>query len=198
MAVEKLRESHIWKRDEYDWYVEPKVCSQALFELESFNGTIWDPACGMGRIVDSAREAGYEAVGTDINPEARSDREPYCFLNDNVPVLKDNIVSNPPFGIAEEFVRKGIEIVNQSGKVAMILPIVWMAGFSKKRDWLPNSPLKVVYPISPRPSMPPAKVIMSGEKPGNGTKDFAWFVWQNGFSGSPKIAFMNTRNLYWR
>lgn len=196
MAVEKERASHIWKRDEFDWYVEPEICSEALFIVEKFDGSIWDPACGMGRIVSSAISAGYEAVGTDLNPKANSIYgECYNFLTDYVPIEKHNIVSNPPFGIAEEFVIKAIEDVKVGGKVAMILPLVWMAGFSTKRSWLPVSPLMRVYPISPRPSMPPAAVIMSGEKPGNGTKDFAWFVWEKGYEGHAQIAFMNTRAL---
>ena len=195
MVVEKARASHIWKRDEYDWYIEPKICSEALFIVEKFDGTIWDPACGSGRIVTSAINSGYDAIGTDLNPKAESDHQPYNFLTDYIPVEKHNIVSNPPFGIAEEFVRKAIEEVRVSGKVAMILPLVWMAGFSTKRSWLPVSPLRRVYPISPRPSMPPAAVILSGEKPGNGTKDFAWFVWEKGYKGQAEIAFMNTRKI---
>lgn len=195
MAVEKARDSHIWKRDEFDWYVEPEICSEALFIVEKFDGSIWDPACGMGRIINSAHNAGYETVGTDLNPKSSSNHEPFDFLKDEVPIDKHNIVSNPPFGVAEDFVLKAIDEVKFGGKVAMILPLVWMAGFSTKRSWLPLSPLRRVYPISPRPSMPPAAVIMSGEKPGNGTKDFAWFVWEKGYEGQAEIAFMNTRML---
>jgi hypothetical protein len=102
---------------------------------------------------------------------------------------------NPPFGLAEDFVREAIEIVPRGGKVAVILPLVWVSGFSTKRDWLPNSPLCTLYPISPRPSMPPGRVIEAGEKPGNGTKDFAWLVWQNGYCGEASVRFMNTNEV---
>jgi hypothetical protein len=62
----RKRESHLWQRDEHDWYIEPIWCSARLFEAEKFEGGIWDPACGSGRIPQAAIDAGLEAVGTDL------------------------------------------------------------------------------------------------------------------------------------
>lgn len=195
MSTLRKKDAHLWDRDLHDWYVEPKRCSLALFNFMKFEGPIWDPACGMGRIVESAIELGHDSFGTDLIERSSYCEATFDFLS-ILPARKfSNIVSNPPFGIAEEFVQRALEIIPHGGKVAMILPLVWMAGFSTKRDWLPVSPLKKVLPISPRPSMPPGAVIVAGEKPGNGTKDFAWFVWEQGFTGEATIAFLNT-NTY--
>ncbi|MES0008518.1 hypothetical protein NKJ64_25655 [Mesorhizobium sp. M0062] len=192
MAIVKEKLAHLWERDPNDFYVEPYECSRSLFRLEAFEGLIWDPACGLGRIVVEARAAGFVAIGSDIIKrselcELRSD-----FLSRSFRPEFSNIVMNPPFGLAEEFVREAIDIVPNGGKVAAILPLVWLSGFSTKRDWLPLSPLKTVYPISPRPSMPPGRVIEAGIRPGNGTKDFSWLVWQKGYSSPPTVVFMNT------
>lgn len=193
MAITKKKEAHIWKRDQHDWYVEPIECSLALFSIECILGPIWDPACGMGRILWSARQIGLSAIGSDV--VARTKSIDFCadFLGEVDEPEFRSIVSNPPFGVAEDFVRLAIDRAPLGGKVAMLLPLVWMAGFSTKRDWLPASPLRRIYPISPRPSMPPGAVIEAGIKPGNGTKDFAWFVWEIGFSGAPEIRFLNTK-----
>lgn len=194
MPAIREKQAHLWERDPLDWYVEPLECSAALFALEHFEGSVWDPACGLGRIVAQARAAGLYAVGSDIVR-----RSPLCdaesdFLNRSYEPSFHNIVMNPPFSLAEEFVREAIRIVPIGGKVAVILPLVWVSGFSSKRDWLPSSPLRTLYPISPRPSMPPGKVIEAGIKPGNGTKDFAWLVWQNGYSGEASVRFLNTNS----
>jgi hypothetical protein len=195
VPAKTFKKAHIWDRDKHDWYVEPFECSAALFAIETFRGTIWDPACGMGRIVLEAQKAGLNAIGTDI--VRRSDVcEHQCdFLRKRPDIKFSNIVSNPPFGKAEEFVQKSLSLVKPGGKVAMLLPLVWMAGFSTKRHWLPISPLRRVFPISPRPSMPPGAVIVAGERAGNGTKDFAWFLWENGYSGKPEIVFLNTSSF---
>lgn len=192
MSVVRRRDAHIWERDQHDWYIEPEECSRGLFAVEDFSGRVWDPACGIGRIVKSARSAGLAAFGTDV-----VSRGPLCerqmdFLFQSIDIGFDHIVSNPPFKYAEEFVQKAISSVPNGGKVGMLLPLVWVTGFSSKRDWLPSSPLKALLPISPRPSMPPGAVVMSGEKVGNGTKDFAWLVWQRGYTGSCELRFLNT------
>lgn len=194
MAKIREKQAHLWERDDLDWYVEPKECSRALFYVESFNGPIWDPACGIGRIVEQAVSVGKQAFGSDV-----INRSIYCeftanFLDFeyNIPRYS-NIVMNPPFSLAEEFIKKSINIIPNGGKIAAILPLVWLAGFSTKRDWLPESPLRKVFPISPRPSMPPGKVVLAGEKPGNGTKDFCWLVWQKGYTGRPEVEFLNTQ-----
>jgi hypothetical protein len=192
MLARKPKNVHVWQRDAFDWYVEPYACSAALFAAETFEGMIWDPACGMGRIVQEARKAGLAAVGTDIVKRGDLCASVGDFLTSASPIEFNHIVTNPPFALSEQFVLHALQLVRPRGKVAMLLPLVWMAGFSTKRDWLPTSPLRRVYPISPRPSMPPGAVVEAGVKPGNGTKDFAWFVWQSGYAGKPEIVFLKT------
>lgn len=192
MAVIREKDAHIWERDPLDWYVEPHECSAALFQLEEFVGTVWDPACGSGRIVEQAQKASLPAFGTDIVRRSDFCQSQMDFLDRPSTPEFANIVTNPPFSHAEDFVREAIRITPVGGKIAVILPLVWVSGFSSKRDWLPHSPLKTLYPISPRPSMPPGKVIEAGIKAGNGTKDFAWLVWQVGYSGNASVRFMNT------
>lgn len=193
MPVVRQKDAHIWERDPHDWYVEPPECSAALFAMSDFSGVVWDPACGMGRIVESARGAGLQAVGTDIVRRGEICEREFDFLDEDVELGFSHIVSNPPFKHSEEFVRRAIDLVPHGGKVAMLLPLVWLTGFSSKRDWLPESPLKTLFPISPRPSMPPGAVVISGQTVGNGTKDFAWFVWERGHTGGCAVEFMNTK-----
>ena len=58
--------AHIWAKEEHGFYIEPQWCSERLFEVEKFNGAIWDPACGIGRVAEAARRAGYRAIATDM------------------------------------------------------------------------------------------------------------------------------------
>lgn len=58
--------AHIFDRADDEFYVEPQWVSDALFDAEIFDGSIWDPACGMGNIVESAKFLEFDVVGTDI------------------------------------------------------------------------------------------------------------------------------------
>src|SRR6202035_4229037 len=66
LDIKRAEKSHLWKREENEHYVEEMWCSRRLFDVEQFQGEIIDPACGFGRIVESALLAGYSAGGADI------------------------------------------------------------------------------------------------------------------------------------
>lgn len=198
----RKRESSMWEREANDWYVEPEWCSARLFEEERFEGRVHDPACGMGNIVKSARAADLYATGSDIVrriEEDEEDDERICdyvedFLSQEPSIRFDNIVSNPPFKLCDDrktgrfpFVERALQLAHH--KVALLLPSKWIQG-DKRAAWLATTPLRRVWFISPRPSMPPGQVLEAGHKPGNGTTDYAWFVWLKGYDGAPEIRWL--------
>lgn len=176
----------IWQRDNDDFYVEPFWCSAALFMREPFENTILDPACGLGRIVWEARRFGYQAIGTDKVRRSDICRDEIDFLTCAAPGY--DIVANPPFGIADEFVKHALTV--SRSKVAMLLPATWHFG-SKRAAWLKTTPLRRIYALTPRPSMPPGAVIEAGVEPGGGTKDFAWYVWLRGYDGPVETCWLS-------
>ena len=178
--------AHLWDRHPEDWYIEPSWTSERLFAVESFLGEVCDPACGSGRILASAEKASYQIRGFDL-----VQRSSYCtrvenFLNFSAYRL-DNIVSNPPFGIAQQFVQHALAMADR--KVAMLLPTKWVQG-DKRSRWLETTPLRRVLFLAPRPSMPPGPVIEAGISPGGGKEDFAWFIWHIGFDGKPECGWL--------
>jgi len=192
----RKRESNLWVREAHDWYVEPEWVSRRFFEEEKFERGILDPACGGGNIVKSARALGLHAVGSDLIERADGFMYGLDFTDSDFPreicMMRfggecANIVCNPPFSLAEKFVE--IALVYAEGKVAMLLPANWVQG-DKRSRWLQASPLRRVWFITPRPSMPPGQVLQAGGKPGNGTTDYAWFVWLRGYDGSPEIRWL--------
>lgn len=181
----RKKESHLWRRHPEDFYVEPEWVSGRLFEEEQFDGPLYDPACGLGRIVQSAKLAGLSCHGMDIRQRCEACVGQFDFLTTKDPW--PNIVSNPPFGIAEKFVAHALTLAER--KVAMLLPANWVQG-DKRSRWLATTALRRVYFITPRPSMPPGTAILAGQKPGNGTTDYAWFVWLRGYDGSPEVCWL--------
>jgi len=178
--------AHVWDKEPNGFYVEPEWCSQRLFEVESFSGTVWDPACGIGRIVESARVAGYRTLATDIVDRGYSHfTGELDFLAEVGRIPATNIVCNPPFTECDKFVWRALDLVE--GKVAMI----WLARRLNAARWLQNTPLARVYLLTPRPSMPPGHVILAGEKPGGGTQDFCWLVFEHKRFGSPELRWLS-------
>lgn len=181
----RKRESNLWAREADDWYVEPEWVSARLFEEEKFEGEICDPAAGGGNIIRSAAAAGYATVACDIVDRGFPLYNVADFRTSGS--CRDNFVSNPPFALAEAFLDRALK--NSHRKVALLLPANWVQG-DKRSRMLAATPLRRVYFITPRPSMPPGHVLAAGDKPGNGTTDYAWFVWLRGYDGSPEVRWL--------
>lgn len=186
VAAPQQKNAHLWARHPQDWYVEPEWCSRRLFEVERFGPTIWDPSCGLGRILVSARAAGYVVAGSDLVERSEHCEWTADFMATQPLERGAQIVSNPPFGIADAYAKHALR---HAEKVALLLPTKWMNA-AGRGAWLETTPLRRVWLLAPRPSMPPGPVIEAGEKPGNGTVDFAWFVWERGYDGLPELHWL--------
>lgn len=189
MEKPKSKNAHLWERDENDWYIEPAWCSARLFDVEKFDGSIFDPAAGVGGIVQSARNAGYAAGGIDLIQRRNNFgiKGGHNFFSTRLfsGTLFDNIVSNPPFGRIEEFSHLAVKAARF--KVALLFPVRRVA----HALWLRDLPLAHIYYLTPRPSMPPGRVVMRGIKPGSGQQDFAWLVFDKMHHGDITHAWLH-------
>jgi hypothetical protein len=179
------RHSHIFDRDRDDFYSEPEWCSRRLFEVEQFTGLIWDPCCGLGAIVRSARAAKLSNFASDIADHGYGVRQD--FLTAPTPTIAGlfNVVCNPPFKSAREFVERALTL--GAAKVAIIFPTARL----NAAHWLEALPLARIWLLTPRPSMPPGEVILRGEKPGGGKTDFCWLVFDRTHTGPPTLAWLH-------
>jgi hypothetical protein len=143
-----------------------------------------DPACGTGGIVEAARAVGYQTIATDIVDRGYGHFDGCVdFLCSDRRVA--NVVTNPPYYIARAFAEHALKLARR--KVAML----WLARRLNAARWLQSTPLARVYLLTPRPSMPPGHVIAAGEKPGGGSQDFVWLVWEHGYIGPPELRWLH-------
>jgi len=149
---------------------------RALLRVESFPGSIWEPAVGDGTMAHVLAE------GTDVRNVVASDLVDrgsnlpgfftHDFLGPGGCVGIDHVVTNPPFELGERFVVKALSL-DVPGKVAMFLRLAWLEGRGRhRRIWS---------------TRPPARVwVFSGRQPlrrnggewQTGLIAFGWFVWE--------------------
>jgi hypothetical protein len=180
----RLRRSHLFDRDDHDFYVEPAWCAARLLAVEPFAGLIWDPAAGLGTILRAARAAGLSNLASDIADRGCGARHDFL----TAPALTTgafSVVTNPPFALAREFVERALTL--GAAKVAVIFPTARL----NAARWLEALPLSRIWLLTPRPSMPPGNVILRGEKPGGGKTDFAWLVFDRTYSGPPVMRWLH-------
>ena len=173
----RKRNSHIFARARNDLYVERPWCSERLFAVEEFPGTIWDCCCGTGTIIRSARAAGLGAYGTDI-----SDGCDFLSIEpvQDPPVF--SIVTNPPFANTPKIVEHALAL--GAVKIAIFFPT---ASVHAAWRWLKPLPFAKEYRLTPRPSAPPP----TAEKVGGGMKDFSWLVLDRRHQGSTIVDWLH-------
>lgn len=104
------------------------------------------------------------------------------------PVAGFDIVTNPPYSKAQEFVEHALEIIEDGNKVAMFLKIQFLEG-KARRELFRKYPPKTVYVSSAR-----LRCAMNGdfEKYAKSTAVcYCWYVWQKGYTGDTVIKWIN-------
>lgn len=154
--------------------------------MEQFSPTVWECACGEGHLSKALEKHGYNVISTDLVYRGFGDNEPLDFLKETIEDFDGDIITNPPYKYALEFVQTALNTVQQGRKVAMFLKIQFLEG-KKRKEFFKKYPPKVVYVSSSR-----LKCAMNGDfEKYSSAICYAWFVWEKGFEGNTIIKWIN-------
>lgn len=173
-------------RESQDFYPTPPYATLKLLEKEIFTGSIYEPACGDGAISKILKENYPEqkVLSTDLFDRGYGEKTDIDFLTyDYGEFHPNNIITNPPYKFAQEFVQRSLEVANS--KVAMLLKLNFLEG-QKRYELFKSTPLKKVYIFSKRLSFD--KGDEKGK--GNGVLAYAWYVWEHGYNDAPTIDWL--------
>lgn len=151
-----------------DFFPTPAWATRALTENEPFEGGIWECACGDGAMAEALKAAGHRVHATDLYARGYGETG-IDFLSTDTPV--DNIVTNPPYNVAEAFVAKGLELSRK--KLALLLRLAFLEGANRARTIFLANPPSRVWVFSERITF----YMKGAARAGSGTTAYAWFVW---------------------
>lgn len=169
-------------RETNDFYPTPASTTHALMRREIFVGNVWEVASGngsMSKVIEEYNDCISSDIrrGKDIYGEKRVN-----FLRTVRKV--DNIITNPPYRYAVEFVKHSLECADK--KVAMLMKLVFLEGVTRY-ELFTTTPLKTVYVFCRR-----QKITIRGKEMKNSSMiAYAWFVWDKSYYGKPVIEWMN-------
>ena len=179
-------------RVENDFYATPPSSVIDLLNIETFdftNNIFLEPCVGMGHIIETVKNKypNLNYIGIDLIDRGYKDVIIDDFLNYDFTYKVGNIISNPPFSLAENFIRKAMSILDENGKCCMFLKIQFLEGQARK-DFFKEYPPKKIYVFSKRQNpLRNGKETDENGKKWNSTMCFAWFVWEKGYNGKPEI-----------
>jgi hypothetical protein len=170
------------ERQSDDFYPTPPYAVKELLKRESFQGVTWECACGDGAISKVLIEDGLQVESTDLVFRGYGDGG-VDFLRSDKKV--NNIVTNPPFKLALEFVEKA-KIVSDS-KIALFLKTVFLESSDRKKMFEDTIyPLRSVYQFSKRVTLYKDGIKMKN----SGMIAYAWFVWDKSYKGKPMLEWI--------
>lgn len=102
-------------------------------------------------------------------------------------IFKGDIITNPPYKYANEFILHALSLVEKKSKVAMFLPVRFLSG-KKRAEIFKEFPPKIIYVASSR-----INCAKNGDfhKYNSSAMDYAWFVWEKGFKGKTETKWFN-------
>lgn len=146
----------------------------------------WEPACGLGHMAHGLADY-FEAVyATDVHDHGWEGQQgpPLDFLSPAADVIDqaDWIVTNPPFGLAAEFVRAGLRRARRG--VAILARTALLESAGRYPLFFPSSPPGAPGTVAPTqlyalaPFFERVPMTLGGWDPKASTATaYAWFVW---------------------
>lgn len=136
---------------------------------------------------------GYKVRSSDIFDRGYKNTEIIDFLKVKKEDIKNDfsrdIITNPPYKYAKEFVEHALDISMDSTKIAMFLKLTFLEGKARKKLF-EKYPPKTVYVSSSR-----LQCVKNGDFEKYGKLStavaYAWFIWEKGFTGDPIIKWIN-------
>ena len=178
------------ERENNDYYAtDPKALEIFLDKLKEdgikLHNYIWECACGEGHLSKVLEKHGHKVWSTDLIDRGYG-KGNTDFLKSIPNEWVGDILTNPPYKYARQFVEKAMEVTRNSCYTIMFLKIQFLEGQARK-EMFKKYPPKYVYVNSER-----QLCAMNGEfdKYKATALCYCWFVWEKGFTGEPTIRWI--------
>jgi len=176
------------ERENDDYYATDPIAAEMLLKLEKFDNNIWECACGEGHLSKVFENEGYNVKSSDLIN--RGFGEVYDFLSFDNFHFDGDIITNPPYKYASEFIEKSLKIIPEGNKVAMFLKVQFLEGKARKKLF-EKYPIKTVYISSSRILCAKNADFDGMIKGGGSAVAYAWFVWEKGYTGNTILKWFN-------
>ena len=152
----------------------------------TFLSEILEPACGEGHLSKRLEEYGYNVTSYDIVDHGYGEVKNFF----DIDRWYGDIVTNPPYKYAKEFVEHALDIVPQGSMVAMFLKLTFLEG-QKRKELFKKHPPKYVFVSSSRLQCAKNGNFVRYGKGVNTAVAYAWYIWIKGYTGETVIRWVN-------
>ena len=170
------------ERQNEDFYATDPVATEWLPKLENIHDVVIDNSVGEGDLMFPIIKSGRKVIGFDI-VNRFSQHPGFEFRNENWldfnpdKLLNADIIFNPPYKLAQEFVEHSINLVEEGRKVCAFLKLQFLES-KKRKELFEKYPPKIVYVSSSRILCAKNADFTGMREAGGSAVAYAWFIWE--------------------
>ncbi len=175
------------EREENDYYATEPATLYPLLKKEKLSNNIWECACGGGHLAKVLVDKGFNVKATDLIDRG--------YGTPGIDFLKceekynGDILTNPPYKYALEFIEKALDLIPNGHKVVMFLKLQFLEG-QERRRLFDTMQLQKVYIFSKR-----QQCGKNGVFTGSSAVAYGWFIWVKGYKGLPQLEWIDDVEL---
>src|ERR1035437_7148151 len=178
--------SRIEPHDSLDFFPTPPWGVRALLtHCISVRGCfVWEPACGEGHMSRPIAEFAKHVYASDVRDYGWGNKV-HDFLMPFTPAglgPLDWIITNPPFRLAEQFIRTGLE---GAPNVAVLLRSTFTESEGRYRDLFSRTPPIMIAQFAERLPMFKGRIVEDGSS----ATAYCWMVWSRNNPFSTETVF---------
>ena len=170
------------ERQNEDFYATDPVATEWLLKLENIHDVVIDNSVGEGDLMFPIIKSGRKVIGFDIvnrfsqHPGFEFRNENWLDFNPNK-LINADIIFNPPYKLAQEFVEHSINLVEDGRKVCAFLKLQFLES-KKRKELFEKYPPKIVYVSSSRILCAKNADFTGMREAGGSAVAYAWYVWE--------------------
>ncbi len=165
-----------YARQERDLYETPEWVTLALLPHLSRPMSIWEPACGSGKMASALGKGSHRVKSTDISSG-------YDFLTINwMDGFVDAIITNPPYELATEFIDHALALTAPTGIVGMLLRTDFDHAKTRSSQFGECAAFSKKVVLTKR-------IKWFEDSKGSPSFNHAWFIWDWKHQGPPTLAY---------
>ena len=183
------------ERQNEDFYATDPVATEWLLKLENIHDVVIDNSVGEGDLMFPIIKSGRKVIGFDIvnrfsqHPGFEFRNENWLEFNPNK-LINADVIFNPPYKLAQEFVEHSINLVEEGRKVCAFLKLQFLET-KKRKELFEKYPPKIVYVSSSRILCAKNADFTGMREAGGSAVAYCWYVWEKGYKGETLIKWFN-------
>lgn len=195
--TDKERAEHdLYTTDQVDFVRFLKALKRDGLLSTILKDPIWEPSAGLGCLVEVLQKMNKTVIASDLVDRRDWDNSRECVKDLKIidfmehEVYSDSfpfstILTNPPFSICVEYVRKALSLLATGEHLVLLLRMQFLEGAARWKLFQ-ESPYKYVYCYTKR-----ARCYHNGStENASAMQAFCWFIWEKGWTGDPILKFI--------